>query len=46
LEGKGAEVTGVLEGLLGRPPIHFDQFLDQNKDSFSSSVVDGYNKEN
>jgi uncharacterized protein YbjT (DUF2867 family) len=46
LEGKGAEVTGVLEGLLGRPPIHFDQFLDQNKDSFRSSVVDGYNKEN
>jgi uncharacterized protein YbjT (DUF2867 family) len=39
LEGKGAEVTSVLEGLLGRPPIELDQFLEHNKDSFRSSVV-------
>jgi uncharacterized protein YbjT (DUF2867 family) len=37
LQGKGGDVTPVLENLLGRSPIHLDQFLEQNKSSFVSS---------
>lgn len=36
--GQGGEVDGVLAGLLGRPPIKLDQFLNEFKDSFSSAA--------
>jgi uncharacterized protein YbjT (DUF2867 family) len=32
--GKGGTVDGVLEGLLGRPPITMDQFLKENAPEF------------
>lgn len=32
--GQGAEVTGVLETLLGRPPVKLDAFLEEFKASF------------
>ena len=34
--GKGGEVTGVLQKLLGRPPKKLDHFLDEFKDGFRS----------
>jgi uncharacterized protein YbjT (DUF2867 family) len=32
--GQGGDVTDVLPGLLGRPPIALDQYLAENRDSF------------
>jgi uncharacterized protein YbjT (DUF2867 family) len=39
MEGKTAEVTDVLEKLLGRAPIRFDQFLNDNKESFRAQAA-------
>ena len=39
MEGKTAEVTDVLEKLLGRAPIRLDQFLNENRESFRSQAA-------
>jgi len=37
--GKGGTVDGVLEGLLGRPPITMDQFLEEYAGEFRSQAA-------
>jgi uncharacterized protein YbjT (DUF2867 family) len=37
--GKGGTLDGVLEGLLGRPPIAMDQFLEENAEDFRGQAA-------
>jgi uncharacterized protein YbjT (DUF2867 family) len=37
--GQGGEVTGVLQQLLGRPPMRIDSFLEEFRDSFRTVVA-------
>jgi hypothetical protein len=37
--GKGGTLDGVLEGLLGRPPIAMDQFLEESAGEFRSQAA-------
>jgi hypothetical protein len=37
--GKGGTVDGVLEGLLGRPPITMDQFLAEFASEFRGQAA-------
>jgi uncharacterized protein YbjT (DUF2867 family) len=37
--GKGGEVDNVLAGLLGRPPIRLDQFLEEQREAFRSQAA-------
>jgi hypothetical protein len=37
--GQGGTVDGVLEGLLGRPPITIDRFLEEYTAEFRGSAV-------
>ena len=39
LEKKGADITPVLEQILGRPPIRMDQYINENKDAFRSQAA-------
>ena len=39
VEKKGAEITPVLEQILGRPAIRMDQYLTENKDAFRSQAA-------
>jgi uncharacterized protein YbjT (DUF2867 family) len=38
VSGKAGDVTDVLPSLLGRPPITLDEYLSENKDSFTATV--------
>jgi hypothetical protein len=37
--GKGGTLDGVLEGLLGRPPITMDQFLEESAGEFRGQAA-------
>lgn len=39
MEKKGAEITPVLEQILGRPAIRMEQYLNENKDAFHSQAA-------
>lgn len=39
VEKKGAEITPVLEQILGRPAIRMEQYLNENKDAFRSQAA-------
>jgi uncharacterized protein YbjT (DUF2867 family) len=39
VEKKGAEITQVLEQILGRPAIRMEQYVNQNKDAFRSQAA-------
>jgi uncharacterized protein YbjT (DUF2867 family) len=38
VSGNAGDVTDVLPGLLGRPPITLDEYLSENKESFTATV--------
>jgi hypothetical protein len=37
--GRGGTLDGVLEGLLGRPPIAMDQFLEEFAEEFHGQAA-------
>jgi uncharacterized protein YbjT (DUF2867 family) len=39
VEKKGAEITPVLEQILGRPAIRMEQYVNENKDAFRSQAA-------
>ena len=39
VEKKGAEITPVLEQILGRPALRMEQYLNENKDAFRSQAA-------
>ena len=39
VEKKGAEITPVLEQILGRPAIRMEQYLNENKDAFRTQAA-------
>jgi hypothetical protein len=39
VEKKGAEITPVLDQILGRPALRIEQYLNDNKDAFRSQAA-------